>query len=116
MTLANDILKHNGNLIPSRQINKREPFSYLRKTKAPVARKKDTPKTDIPGVSWSPGHNQWCAYFYDGNTTVKLGLFRTAERAGMAVSLYKFWRKRGFHSSEHRKPAIRLYRNDSDKS
>lgn len=116
MTLANDILKRSGNLTPPRPINKRGPIKYQRKTKAPVARKKDTPKTDIPGVSWSPGHNQWCAYFYDGVKTVKLGLFRSAERAGMAVRLYKFWRKRGFHSSEHRKPAIRLYRNDSDKS
>lgn len=116
MSLATDILKHRGSLIPSRKIERREPLSYPRKTKRPEHKPKDMPKTDIPGVYYAQECKTWKAYFYDGNRTLSLGGFRTPERAGLAVALYKFWRKRGFHTSEHRKPSFRLYRRASDYS
>ena len=116
MSLANDILKHTGSLMPSNQTVKREPLSYPRKTKRPEHKPKDLPKTDIPGVSYVQERKTWKAYFYDGNRSLSLGEFKTPERAGLAVALYKFWRKRGFHTSEHRKPSFTLYRRASDYS
>lgn len=117
MSLATDILKYSGSLIPSRKIERREPLSYpQRKTKPPVPKKKVKPVTDIPGVSWDVSNNSWRAYFYDGDKAHRLGNFSNAERAGLAVRLYKFWRKRGYHTTEHRKPSIRLYIRCSDKS
>lgn len=114
MSLAADILKHTGSLMPSQQTAKREPLSYPRKTRKPEQKVVETPKTDIPGVSFVKGRNTWKAYFYDGNRPLALGEFRTAERAGLAVALYKFWRKRGFRTTEHRKPSFSLYRKASD--
>lgn len=121
MSLATDILKHSGSLIESRKIERRDivrckPLSHPRKTKRPEPKPKDMPKTDIPGVYYGQECRTWKAYFYDGNRTLSLGGFRTPERAGLAVALYKFWRKRGFHTTEHRKPSFRLYRRASDYS
>ena len=114
MTLATDILKHTGSLMPKGKRARSTRLAYP-KTKKPVV-KAPLPTTDIPGVSWSCQTKKWKAYFYDGVKSLTLGEFSTPERAGAAVALYKFWRKRGFHSTEHRKPSIRLYIRCSDKS
>ena len=114
MTLATDILKHTGSLLPKNERAKPTRLAYP-KTRKPV-NKTPLPETDIPGVSWSCQTKKWKAYFYDGVKSHTLGEFTTTERAGLAVRLYKFRRKRGFHSTEHRKPSIRLYIRCSDKS
>lgn len=107
MSLANDILKHTGSLMPKGERARPTRLAYP-KTKKPVV-KAPLPTTDIPGVSWSCQTKKWKAYFYDGIKSHTLGEFTTPERAGLAVTLYKFWRKRGFRTTDHRKPSFRTY-------
>ncbi len=78
------------------------------KVKRPPRKYEQPPCEKIPGVSFRSDANMWDAYTWDGEKTIRIGLFRTQARAAIALRLYKFWRKRAYKDIP-RKPTVRVY-------
>lgn len=99
MSLANDILKHSGSLMPKESNKPRPSRKETKKIKKKSSYKHKIPEhTHIPGITFRTDFGRWEAYFYDGAKTYKLGLFNTQERAFLTVKLFKLWRRRGFRT------------------
>lgn len=124
MSLATDILKRaNAGLSPpSKQtrtdylgLAKQQPAKRTEK-KGPRIRKPKgktviytaPPHEHVKGVSFRSDTNGWDAYFFDGEKTIRIGLFPTQARAAIARKIYLHWRKRGM-SDIPNKPDKRLY-------
>lgn len=101
MSLATDILKHSGSLIPSRKIERREPLSYPKRRAIKSKTRKHVEVVHISGVSLVPQRNMWSAYFYNGEKTIRIGEFPTQERAAIARKIYLHWRKLGMKDIPH---------------
>lgn len=114
MSLATDILKHSGSLIPSRKVERREPLSY---PKRPAVKYKAPEHTPVKGVHWMPERRMWRACYCVDNRVIAVGIFHTQERASIAYRLYEYWVKCGLGRAPT-KTEKRLYtrRNTSDKS
>lgn len=59
MSLATDILKHSGSLIPSRKIERRERREPLSYPKRQAIKYKAPEHTPVKGVHWMPERRMW---------------------------------------------------------
>ena len=108
MSLANDILKHSGSLMPSEKQKPRPARREKPKAKT-ICKPKNMDKHEhVPGVSWSESSRRWNAYYYNGEAVIKIGAFPTQARAVLAKRLYMLWVKRGLVDSPN-KPERRQY-------
>lgn len=108
MTLATDILNRQTNLIPKREVLKRQPPTRP-PTKSMKALKRERPVTP-PGVSAQLIGNKFVfrACMSVNKKTVSLGDFGKSERASLAYRLYRLWLRRGYDNIPT-KPSIRTY-------
>lgn len=104
MSLATDILR-GGNISPP---SKRKPSASYIELSARAKAKRARVESGIPGVRYVKQVKRWEAYFYNGNTLLRLGQFDTQERAHIALRILRHWRKRGFDCLPH-KPNKRGY-------
>lgn len=100
---------------PAKRVEKKGPRTHKPKGKSVVYTA--PPHEPIKGVSFRSDVNGWDAYFFDGEKTIRIGLFPTQARATIARKIYLHWRKRGMQNIPNR-PESRLYTrwSASDKS
>lgn len=121
MSLATDILKRAERVPPPKPIKKprapggapavrKKPEKKKAKRKYKQRQHKAPEHAHIPGVSFDRRSGGWAAYYYDGVTRHRVGLFARQDRAHIALRLFKFWLKRGFPDVPT-KPTRRLYTN-----
>lgn len=133
MSLATDILKcANSDLSPPSKLTRADYLGLAARHKTKRAAPKGPrvrkpkgksvvytapPHEPVKGVSFRSDVNGWDAYFFDGEKTIRIGLFPTQARAEIARKIYLHWRKRGMQNIPNR-PESRLYTrwHASDKS
>lgn len=92
MSLATDILKHSGRLIPKARVEKRAPVARKRK---PERKYKAPEHTPVKGVHWMATRRMWRACYCTNGKVISVGIFPTQERASIAYRLYAYWIKSG---------------------
>lgn len=93
MSLATDILRQQRDISPKpARCRNANYIEVAAKPKKPRLHDKTEPH--IPGVCYVAADRRWCAYFYNGERTLRIGTYPSQKRAHIALRLYKFWRKR----------------------